>query len=397
MKGLFISVIIVLSMTLMLACNQVQSESETTEPPITDEIEQTEETIESSDTITWFADLTHDGNDEKIIVELDPPDFEDDEHYRISVYDSNNNLIWSDDTIYIAHAGNKGYYLYDNNNDGEYYMLYWRPWLGGGSADFEYEIFSFDSTGNKITIESDSFFYNTMQTEQPPIEFKGFITQVNSYLEKSFILIDTYNLELLYSTTDNKIGRLYPVNWDWETSLENLLIQYPTILDETAMFEAGNGISTPIDADGVYVPCGYRFQDLDADNIPEAIIRFGPPASEIMFEKIYKLYDDTYKLISKDYIHTFYRNAEGKLVTAIRTGYFDGALYFVDIQNQQMVFSEYIDSKGNDNYNGIKYDNLLAHNDDNLSITDLDNTLQIIGKIDCSEIVSSARSKVYGD
>ena len=182
----------------------------------------------------------------------------------------------------------------------------------------------------------------------------------------------------------------------WQTALENLLTKFPTILDETAMYEAGGGIVHPIDADGVYVPCGYRFHDLDGDNIPEVIINFGLPESEWVFDKVYKLYDGSYEQIGQA-MFLFYTTTEGKLVAATRSSYTINAIYFAEIQDKTLVFSDFIDSKGNDNFNGVKYDSFSEFDGTSLwDARDADETLQLLPEIDCSDIVNAARNKVYG-
>jgi len=186
-------------------------------------------------------------------------------------------------------------------------------------------------------------------------------------------------------------------NMNWQTALENLLIKFPTILDENARFEAGNGIVRPIDADGINVPCHYRFQDLDDDGIPEAIITFGHPESEWVYDKIYKLYGDTYEQIGQA-LFIFYKNTQGKLVAATISGYTINAIYFAEIKNKKLILNDFIDSKGNDHFNGIKYDNFSEWDGTFLWLaTDADETLRLLPEIDCSDIVEAARNRVYNN
>ena len=186
-----------------------------------------------------------------------------------------------------------------------------------------------------------------------------------------------------------------PAGYTWEFALHNLLIQYPTILDETALFEAGNGITHPVDAEGIYVPCGSRFFDLDGDDIPEVVIRFGPPASEVVYDKIYKFYDESYELIDGGELHAFYLNPEGRLVTSISAGYMLGSIHFAEIHDRQLVLTDYIDSNGSDSYNGFKYNEVIKGLTEPMSADDIDLTLRMLNEIDCSDIVSTARSMVY--
>ncbi|MCL2517750.1 MAG: hypothetical protein FWF15_04225 [Oscillospiraceae bacterium] len=182
---------------------------------------------------------------------------------------------------------------------------------------------------------------------------------------------------------------------NWKTPLENLLVQFPTTLDETVKSEVGNGIVQAIDAEGIYFPGKYRFQDLDGDGIPEVMITFGIPQSEWVFERVFKLYGDSYEQIGQD-MYIFYQNAQGKLVAATISGYRIGAIYFAEIENKKLILKDYIDSNGNDNFNGVKYNNLSELKGiDIWCATDADDTLQLLPEIDCSDIVSTARSRVY--
>jgi len=191
-------------------------------------------------------------------------------------------------------------------------------------------------------------------------------------------------------------------NVDWKIALENLLIQFPTILDETAKYEAGSGIVHPIDADGIYVPCHYKFQDLDGDNIPEAIITYAHPESEWIFDKVYKLYGDSYlqitlsENINNMTMFVFYTNIHGNLVAAKRSGYTINGIYFAEVQNKKLILSDFIDSNGNDSYNGVKYDSFSEWDATALwDAADADETLRLLPEIDCFEVVNAARIKIY--
>ena len=166
---------------------------------------------------------------------------------------------------------------------------------------------------------------------------------------------------------------------DWKISMENFFTQ----------FNANDG--------GENIPCKYRFHDLDGDNIPEIIISFGPPEGELRYEKVYKLYGDSYEQIGSDVLLRFFTNQEGKLVAEKRSGYMVDGVYFAEIKDKKLVFNDYIDSNGNDNYNGVKYNNLqeLHQNMDIFAATDLDNVLKIIPEMDCNDIVNAAKNKIY--
>jgi len=187
---------------------------------------------------------------------------------------------------------------------------------------------------------------------------------------------------------------------DWKDSMEKFLTQFPTMLTiadkKDVIVDFENGI-IPNDAEGINLPFRCRFQDLDGDDIPEVMIAFGPPESEIMYDKVYKLYGDSYEQIGGgDKIFAFYKNQDGKLVAETRGGYLVDGVYFAEIKDKKLKLNDYIDSKGGDTYNGVKYANLpeLYETMDVWSAKDLDETLELWPEMDCSEIVSAAINRM---
>ena len=176
-------------------------------------------------------------------------------------------------------------------------------------------------------------------------------------------------------------------NIDWQTALENFLTQFPSLYDF--------GNPNAPDADGIYLPSKCRFQDLDGDGIPEVMITFGHPEGEWVFDKAYKLYDGSYEQIGQA-MFIFYTNADGKLVVATKSGYTINAIYFAEIQDKKLILSDYIDSKENDNFNGVKYDSFSEEEGTSFfEATDADETLKLLPEIDCSNIFNAAKNRVY--
>ncbi|MCL2158472.1 MAG: hypothetical protein FWH48_03600 [Oscillospiraceae bacterium] len=172
---------------------------------------------------------------------------------------------------------------------------------------------------------------------------------------------------------------------DWKAPMEKFFTQFAVATD---------------DADGANVPVKYRFLDLDGDDVPEIIISYGLPESELTYDKVYKLYGDVdvYVKIAEDSkLLAFYTNQEGKLVVAKRSGYMVDSIYFAEIADKKLSFNSYVDSRGSDSYNGVKYDSLpeLYSDMDIWSALDLDDTLSEIAEIDCSEVVNAAKNPSY--
>ena len=159
--------------------------------------------------MVYYADLTHDGKDEKIIVDLSQLKTEG-QNANVSVFDSGDRLLWSGDAS-IIHAGNNGIYLYKEN---EYtYLLTWYPWEGQGVAVLGYEIFSLRNSGDVLSYRKGegSFTLEDEMSAGPNgrrSEANLFIQEVNRFLDKSTLLVATTTEGAYFSTPDHPIVRL---------------------------------------------------------------------------------------------------------------------------------------------------------------------------------------------
>jgi hypothetical protein len=194
------------------------------------------------------------------------------------------------------------------------------------------------------------------------------------------------------------------VDGEWKIALENLLVKFPRMIDR-AKYEAEINLARPAEADDRgYFPEWYKFHDLDGDDIPEIIITYVFPESEGVYDKIYKLFGDTYEQIelpgqiAGHVMFVFYTNSQEKLVAAtIRGGYTINAIYFAEIQGKKLMLSDFIDSEGKDNFNGVKYDSFSDWDGTSLwYATDADKTLRLFPEIDCSDVLDAAKTRVYG-
>jgi len=181
---------------------------------------------------------------------------------------------------------------------------------------------------------------------------------------------------------------------DWKAALENLLTQFPSVFKEI------HDVSEATDAEGINVPYKFIFYDLDGDGIPEAMVLYGPPASERTYDKIYKFYGGSYEQIEhKQTIFGVYTNTDGKLVAESRGGYMVDAVYFAEINDKKLILSDFIDSSGSDTYNGVRYADLpeLYETMDVWSAADLDDTLEPLPQLEFPDIVNAAKNRVNAD
>lgn len=131
------------------------------------------------------------------------------EEKTVCVY-SGGSLIWSAhaDTV---HVGWNGVYLY-HGRDGDYLLL-WRPYGCTGEYEFTYSVFSLSGSGvENIQITKDLIFEES-EVEKNPAGYKekinDYCNEVNNYLSKSMLLIDTDGGSVVYSINENKITRIY--------------------------------------------------------------------------------------------------------------------------------------------------------------------------------------------
>ncbi len=170
--------------------------------------------MEKVEPVIWYADITQDGIDEKIVVDLtyviNYP--KTGEEQTVLVYSgSSGELLWTGhaDTV---HPGWNGIYIY---NDGKKdYLLLWQPTVYQDNADFHFRIFSLDEDGKEIELLTKNIQFDIYHPKDSDTDaISEFADMVNGHLEKSYVLVDTDNGNPVYSAKDNKIMNLYDISW----------------------------------------------------------------------------------------------------------------------------------------------------------------------------------------
>ena len=160
--------------------------------------------------IIWYADITHDGIDDKIVVDLtyviNYP--ETGEEKTVSVYSgSTESLIWTGhaDTV---HPGYNGIYIYnDGTNE---YLLIWLPMIYQDRANFSLQVFSLLEEGKVQELATKTIDFDMSRPNECDTNaISSYIEEVNSYLKNSYVLVDTDNGTPVYSTEKNKIVNVY--------------------------------------------------------------------------------------------------------------------------------------------------------------------------------------------
>lgn len=169
--------------------------------------------VKLEEPIIWYTDLTHDGINEKIVMELtyviNYP--ETGEEKTVTVYSgSSGELLWTGhaDTV---HVGWNGIYIY---NDGKNeYLVIWQPTIYQDIANFNIRIFSLDEDGKEKDLLKKNMEFDIYNPKESDFdEVSEFVDMVNGYLEKSYVLVDTNNATPVYSKIGNQIVNLYDVS-----------------------------------------------------------------------------------------------------------------------------------------------------------------------------------------
>ncbi|MFQ9510455.1 MAG: hypothetical protein ACLRZ7_06015 [Lachnospiraceae bacterium] len=167
---------------------------------------------------TFYADLTHDGKNEKVVV--DASQLEQTQNVTVTVYDIEGETeipIWSD-VAGIPHVGWNSYYLY--KQDGEMYLIRYNPSLTNTGANYRYKVFWLKQDGTEEAFAGNSIiFHLTNQARDlDPEKIIAFVDEVNSYLKNSILLVSTYDGNAVYSTSENQIIMEETLPWTKEFS-----------------------------------------------------------------------------------------------------------------------------------------------------------------------------------
>ena len=168
--------------------------------------------------IIWEADLTRDGENEKIVVDIDIfLESGSSETAAVSVFSKKNgqeSVLWQGN-VGLAHVGWNSFHLY-TDEEGQPYILNWLPYVNMGHWTDFYEIFYLSEQGEKIILDGDAFTVESDSVDVSKVkstrgktyeEYKSIVTK---YLSQSFILLDTLGgkTENSYSTPDKKISSI---------------------------------------------------------------------------------------------------------------------------------------------------------------------------------------------
>jgi hypothetical protein len=177
-------------------------------------IDSTDIDVTHGKAIIWYADLNHDGTDDRIIVEIPPTSTFMVTPVNINIFNGDSDIMIFETQAHYAHAGWDGFYLYYENDNA--YLLNWRPGMGTGSGYYTYEIFSFDKNGEKVIFDSGLYEFEVDELIVDYNKTGGFVKymqKVNAYLMASKLIVDTDEGELSYGTQDSPTSDIYVPKW----------------------------------------------------------------------------------------------------------------------------------------------------------------------------------------
>lgn len=157
----------------------------------------------------WHADLTHDGIDEEIFVNtFNIFNMSYASINTIEIYSGESReLIWSE-VISPVHMERLQVNLYSDET-GEY-LLIWDPAMYQGNAVYRYRLVSLSETGEEIQKKSNEVCFIVHKMKEGDIEnIMTLADEVNSYMKKSFVLVDTNDGKQKYSTHETKIEPVF--------------------------------------------------------------------------------------------------------------------------------------------------------------------------------------------
>lgn len=197
--------------------------------------------IDKNKKYVFNADVTHDGLDEKIVVDL--RFLNETDAYYVNVYsgeERHEKLIWSQ-SAGMSHSEWKGTYLYKDEETNLYYLVRWNPSMYTGSAVHGFEVYSLKSNGKEEVLETIAVSFDSPYRNNGASgisEILNFCEVTNSYLEDSILLLDTDEGKLVYSTPEYRVANTkYSKEWylsaiGIDTKLEKKNIKTPAIVGQ---------------------------------------------------------------------------------------------------------------------------------------------------------------------
>lgn len=175
-----------------------------------------------------IGDFNNDGVNETVRI----VDFNG-QYFELQICEPVEKILWKTKAT-SAHIGWLSVFLCQL--EGNDYLLVYTPYSSEGSFQYEYNLFSLDSSGNELLIESDSVEFDTNFNSSEheafnPDEIADFMIKVNDYLETSKVLLNT-NQNINIENEIISMNKLWWIDntdgftYDPDDSLEKILEDY---------------------------------------------------------------------------------------------------------------------------------------------------------------------------
>ena len=146
-------------------------------------------TISNDETsIICLCDIDRDGTLNAIVVDYSKFNKDNVVPIYLTTYGKGDDVLYAD-ALALSHAGWREYYIIEIE-DKSYLINYTPPHESQGTWHCSYEVFSFDTLGNRVMY--DSLYENNEE------KIKDFEKKAKYYLDNSTLLISTWNSELRY-------------------------------------------------------------------------------------------------------------------------------------------------------------------------------------------------------
>lgn len=251
--------------------------------------------------VAAFADVNHDGKEERIVFGLKEYADSGIEAGFVKVLDGtdeNAPVLWEED-YGTAHVGWKNFYLY--REDGRDYLVRYIPYMNTGLGEFQLHIFSLDEHGAPVMLRTYETNFSVSKPDSSKLGFYGdtdkmteFLEQTDACLSESLLLVSTDEGNLAYSTPEAPItfqNPLMSLFGNWDVTGEGSALEVFRLTVEKNWLET----------EAIPILCAeQRWQEanhLDINISIKGISRKAADIDEVMDQLFYELGEDNWKYL----------------------------------------------------------------------------------------------------
>lgn len=161
-------------------------------------------------------DVTHDGIKDTITLHMEALRDESlatGEEETVTVTSGKTGEKIASYTADTVHYGWNGIYLYEDETGK--YLVEWKPMMYQGLGAFSLKVFSLkeDGTEDVVFKKKYEFNLNVNKLDFDREKYNDFINLVNSYLKNSYVIVDTDQGNVMYSTKEGQLAAPYDGSW----------------------------------------------------------------------------------------------------------------------------------------------------------------------------------------